>query len=155
MTDLIDTLKYEHKILIDALNNIKKLGIDSIEGQEKLLNVKTLLLKHLKKEDTKLYSILKKEAEINYEFFKTLNLFAQDMEEISKFAFLFFTLFLENKNKNLAITSYPSKNKILQFYDVRKPYIIRLSEAGCNAIDCFRIIFARAMVSPSKMALFK
>lgn len=35
-----------------------------------------------------------------------------------------------------------------------KPYNIRLLRAGCNENDCIRIIFARAIQSPSKIAPF-
>ena len=35
-----------------------------------------------------------------------------------------------------------------------KPYNIRLMTSGCNTNDCIRIIFARAIQSPSKIALF-
>ena len=100
MTDLISKLKYEHNILIDALENIKKLGINSQEAQNKLLSVKTLLLNHLKKEDTELYIVLRKEAETNYELLKILDLFAKDMEEISKFAFLFFSKYFHGDTTN-------------------------------------------------------
>jgi len=100
VTDLISKLKYEHNILIDALENIKKLGINSQEAQNKLLSVKTLLLNHLKKEDTELYIVLRKEAETNYELLKILDLFAKDMEEISKFAFLFFSKYFHGDTTN-------------------------------------------------------
>ncbi|ODS32128.1 MAG: hypothetical protein SCARUB_02730 [Candidatus Scalindua rubra] len=90
MSALIEELKKEHLEIVAALNEAKKLGILSKEGQTKLLSAKASLLAHLKKEDEQLYPALMKEAENNKGVKNTLDLFAIDMENVSKVVLEFF-----------------------------------------------------------------
>ena len=90
MSILIEELKREHLELFATLNKVKELGVLTSEGQEKLLSAKESLLAHLKKEDEQLYPTLKKEAEQNKDIKSTLDLFAMDMEIVSKTALEFF-----------------------------------------------------------------
>ncbi len=90
MSNLVDELKKEHTIIVDALNQVKKLGFTSEEGQKTLFAAKNGLLAHLKKEDDQLYPVLHKAAENNDALQQTLNIFAKDMEGISKAALEFF-----------------------------------------------------------------
>ncbi len=90
MSKLVDELKKEHTVIVDALNQVKKLGFTSEEGQKTLFAAKSGLLAHLKKEDEQLYPILHNAAESNTDLKQTLNIFAKDMDEISKAALGFF-----------------------------------------------------------------
>ncbi|GMT50395.1 MAG: hypothetical protein IEMM0008_1934 [bacterium] len=90
MSKLIDQLKEEHTHLFQILGEVKALGISSKEGQEKLLSVKDSLLTHLKEEDDDLYPPLHKEAEKDDKLKGMLNLFINEMEEISRLALKFF-----------------------------------------------------------------
>jgi len=81
---LIDELKKEHSEILAALNEVKKLGILSKEGQDKLTTLEVSLLAHLEMEDDQLYPALKKEAEHSNSIKDTLELFALDMEGVSK-----------------------------------------------------------------------
>lgn len=90
MSQLIEELKKEHTVIVDILNEVSKLGITTKEGQRKLLDAKQGLLAHLKKEDDRLYPVLKTAAEKNPALKQTLDLFAQDMAGISKAAIDFF-----------------------------------------------------------------
>lgn len=63
MSVLVERLKREHTVIVDVLNKVKEIGINSKEGQGKLLSIKNALLAHLKVEDEQLYPTLKKEAE--------------------------------------------------------------------------------------------
>ncbi len=83
MSALIEEFKREHAKIIAMLNEVKELGILSKEGQAKLMFIKAHLLAHLKKEDEKLYPVLRKEAEDNERLKNTLDLFAIDMENVS------------------------------------------------------------------------
>ncbi len=65
MSALIEEFKREHAKIFDMLNEVKELGILSKEGQARLMFIKAHLLAHLKKEDEKLYPVLRKEAEDN------------------------------------------------------------------------------------------
>ena len=47
MTILIEELKKEHSEIVAALNEVKKLGILSKEGQDKLMSLEASLLAHL------------------------------------------------------------------------------------------------------------
>ena len=90
MSDLVSRLKKEHNILVEALDSMMKLGVTTKEGQEKLYSAKEVLLAHLSLEDKELYPVLRRAAESDGSVKSTLDIFAKDMEEISKTALSFF-----------------------------------------------------------------
>jgi len=90
MSKLVDELKKEHSIIVETLNKVRSLGITTEEGQNTLLAAKSGLLAHLKKEDEQLYPVLKNAAESDANLKRTLDLFAKDMDEISKAVLRFF-----------------------------------------------------------------
>lgn len=90
MSMLVERLKREHGSLVEMLNKVKELGIGSREGQHKLLAAKIGLLAHLKAEDGQLYPAMNQEAKNNESLRRTLDLFARDMEMVSKEALGFF-----------------------------------------------------------------
>ncbi len=95
MSALIDEFKKDHSEIIDTLKEIKELGVLSEEGQAKLISVKESLLEHLKKEDELLYPVLWKEAEHNKKLKELLDVFAVDMENVSKVVMEFFDKYSE------------------------------------------------------------
>ncbi len=95
MSILIEELKKEHSEILATLNEVKQLGILSKEGQDKLLDLEVSLLAHLEMEDDQLYPALRKEAEHNNSIKDTLDLFAIDMESISKIVREFFEEYSE------------------------------------------------------------
>jgi len=90
MSVLIEELKKDHSEIVDALNEVKELGILSKEGQSKLMSAKECLLTHIKKEDEQLYPVLRKEAENNKQLESALDLCALDMETVSRIVLEFF-----------------------------------------------------------------
>ncbi len=104
MSALIEEFKREHAKIFDMLNEVKELGILSKEGQAKLMFIKAHLLAHLKKEDEKLYPVLRKEAEDNERLKNTLDLFAMDMEKVSSVVQRFFDKYSEGEiDENFSI----------------------------------------------------
>ncbi len=97
MSALIEEFKGEHAKIIAMLKEVKELGILSKEGQDKLMSIKAHLLAHLKKEDEKLYPVLRKEAEDNERLKGTLDLFALDMENVSSVVQKFFDKYSEGE----------------------------------------------------------
>ena len=95
MSDLVNRLKKEHNILVEALDSMTKLGITTKDGQEKLYSAKEALLAHLSLEDKELYPVLRKAAESDDSVKSTLDIFAKDMEEISKTALSFFAKYAQ------------------------------------------------------------
>ncbi len=95
MSVLIEEFKKEHSEIIAALNEVEELGILSKEGQAKLMSIKAGLLEHLKKEEEQLYPVLKKEAKNNKQLESTLDLFAIDMEDVSRIVLEFFDKYSE------------------------------------------------------------
>ena len=95
MSILIEELKKEHSGIIATLNEVRKLGILSKEGQDKLTFVQTSLLAHLEMEDDQLYPILRKQAENNKDLKNTLDLFEMDMENVSTIVREFFDKYSE------------------------------------------------------------
>jgi hypothetical protein len=69
--------------------------VTSEEGKKKLILAKKSLLAHLKKEDEQLYPKLHKEADKSPDLKRTLELFAKDMDKISKDALRFFDKYSE------------------------------------------------------------
>lgn len=90
MESLIVNLKKEHDQIISVLNEVNTLGIYSERGQILLIDSKTALLAHLHREDTEFYPVLRKEAQKNDSLSRTLDVFAKEMESISKAALDFF-----------------------------------------------------------------
>jgi hypothetical protein len=84
MSNLIEELKNEHKIILDILNQVKTLGISSKTGQEKLLSARNLLISHMKKEDEKYYPAFTRAAANNKDLKIMLVYFVKDMEVVSK-----------------------------------------------------------------------
>ena len=95
MSALIEELKKEHSEIIATLNEVRELGILSEEGQAKLRSAKESFLEHLKKEDEQLYPVLRKEAEHNKKLKEILDVFAMDMENVSKIVLEFFDKYSE------------------------------------------------------------
>ncbi len=95
MTILIEELKKEHSEIIATLNEVKKLGILSKEGQDKLMSLESSLLAHLEMEDDQLYPALRKEAVHNKDLKNTLDLFEMDMENVSTIVREFFDKYSE------------------------------------------------------------
>lgn len=90
MSKLIDELTREHKIIVETLNAVNKVGIGVEEGQQMLMSVKENLLAHLQKEDEHVYPILNAASEKDPELKQTLEIYASNMHEISKAALDFF-----------------------------------------------------------------
>ena len=90
MSNLIEELKNEHKIILDILGQVKTLGISSVSGQEKLLSAIDLLIGHMKKEDDNYYPELKRAAENNKDLMIMVDYFIKDMENVSKKAMSIF-----------------------------------------------------------------
>ena len=90
MSQLICELQKEHTVIYDLLSAAKRNGIATKEGKESLQNVKDTLIAHLKKEDTKLYPVLRKAAETDAVLRQTLDLFAKDIDDLSKYVLQFF-----------------------------------------------------------------
>ena len=95
MSALIEGFKKEHSEILAILNEVKELGILSKEGQAKLMSIKASLLEHLKKEDERLYPVLRKEAEHNKKLKELLDVFAVDMENVSRVVMEFFDKYSE------------------------------------------------------------
>jgi hypothetical protein len=95
MSILIEELKKEHAEIVATLKEVKKLGILSKEGQDKLMSVEASLLAHLEIEDDQMYPALQKEAEQNKDLKNTLDLFSMDMDNVSKIVQDFFDKYSE------------------------------------------------------------
>jgi hemerythrin HHE cation binding domain-containing protein len=84
MSNLIEELKREHKIILDILSQVRTLGISSKSGQEKLISARDLLMAHMAKEDEHYYPELRRAAEHNRDLKRMLDYFINDMDAVSK-----------------------------------------------------------------------
>ncbi len=83
MDTLISELKKEHVFLVETLHKAKDLLITTKEGQNALRSAKNAFLEHLKKEDEKLYPVLRKEAMKNSELKQVLEKFENELDAVS------------------------------------------------------------------------
>lgn len=97
MADLVNELQEEHNYIKELLEKIRAKGLTSEESRNELFRVKELLLSHIKKEDERLYPVLKEYAEKDDSFGETLKWYMDEMESISKKALDFFNKY-ENTN---------------------------------------------------------
>ncbi len=95
MSILIEELKKEHSEILAVLNEVREHGILSKEGQDKLISLEAGLYAHLEMEDDQLYPTLKKEAEHSNSMKDILELFAIDMEDVTKIVREFFNKYSE------------------------------------------------------------
>ena len=90
MTNLITELKNEHIFIVETLHKAKDFLITTEEGQNTLRSAKKYFLEHLKKEDEKLYPVLKEAAKKDLELKKILDKFIEEMDVVSKITIDFF-----------------------------------------------------------------
>ena len=95
MSKLIDDLTMDHLQIVRTLGELKNIGITHPDANNKLRSIKTMLIEHLKKEDTSLYPQLHEAAKSDENLKFRLNQFASEMEGITKFALEFFDKFEE------------------------------------------------------------
>jgi hypothetical protein len=81
---MIEKFKREHYEIVKALAEIKEFGVLTKDGNDKLMSVKETLHEHLKEEDEKLYLYFHKAAEQNKKLRELLELFAEDLETVSR-----------------------------------------------------------------------
>lgn len=90
MARLIDELKKEHAAMVGMLERAKDPRISHKETHKILIEAQTSLLAHLRKEDSQLYPVLDRAAASDEKLKRTLDLYAKDMEDISRNAVEFF-----------------------------------------------------------------
>ncbi len=90
MSALIEEFKKEHIEFVEALKEVEELGILTKEGQAKLMYLKVRLLEHLRKEDEEFYPVLIEAAGHNMKLKEALEVFAKDLDSVSRFVFGFF-----------------------------------------------------------------
>jgi len=95
MEKLIEALKQEHQQIAETLHKVNELGIYSDQGKALLLESKSALISHLMREDREFYPILYEAALTDSALNRTLEIFANDMETISKTALYFFEKYKE------------------------------------------------------------
>ena len=90
MSALIAELKADHARITETLDQVRKMGIASKEGQRLLISAKGFLVAHLSKEDKRLYPELRKLAETDDSVRRMLDTYAKNMDQITASALGFF-----------------------------------------------------------------
>lgn len=85
MSDLVNSLKNEHRAIQGLLQETRQAGITTAEGRAKLKKAKVLLLSHLEKEDQQLYPVLMNRGDA-----AMAGSFAEEMRAISAQVVAFF-----------------------------------------------------------------
>ena len=93
MLALLEEFKKKHSKIIKILNEAKKLGILTKEGQAKAMFAKATLLEHLEEEDENFYPVLWKEAKQNKKLKELLEVFGENFESTCRCVIVFFDRF--------------------------------------------------------------
>ncbi len=100
MSALIEGFKKEHSEIIEALKEVKELGVLTDEGQAKLMSLSMDLLNHLWNEDECFYPILRKNSENNKKLKEILSLFVNGLSAIHEEMLNFITKYSEGVKDN-------------------------------------------------------
>jgi hypothetical protein len=92
---LVAELKKEHAALAALLGEIKVKGCGVPEAQRKLLLARHGLMGHLRKEDERLYPVLRRAAERDDRLRHMIDVFAREMTAVAKASFDFFEKYAE------------------------------------------------------------
>jgi hypothetical protein len=80
----------EHESLNHRLNNVKRLGVHTMEGRNELMDAKEQLLNHLKADDEALCPELEKNAVNNDKLVELVDTFKSETRELVEFCNNFF-----------------------------------------------------------------
>jgi iron-sulfur cluster repair protein YtfE (RIC family) len=83
-------IKQHHEELIEGFKKVGKTSLQSQEGKDLFVHVKTKFMTHLNFEDKMFYPVLNKAAEADKELQNTLKIFAKEMQEIAESIMVFF-----------------------------------------------------------------
>ena len=100
---MIKALKIEHSAIIDNLEETKRLGVYSKEGQDVLFSIQINILSHLEKEDKELYPVLKDAVKSERKVNNTLNLFDENISAVSNTVIHFFENYATKAENQLAM----------------------------------------------------
>ncbi len=100
---MIKALKIEHSAIIDNLEETKRLGVYSKEGQDVLFSIQINILSHLEKEDKELYPVLKDAVKSERKVNDTLNLFDENISAVSNTVIHFFGNYARKAENQLAM----------------------------------------------------
>jgi hemerythrin-like domain-containing protein len=101
--NLIKALKIEHSAIIDNLEETKRLGVYSKEGQDVIFSIQMNILSHLEKEDKELYPVLKDAVKSERKVNDTLNLFDENISAVSNTVIHFFENYARKAENQLAM----------------------------------------------------
>jgi iron-sulfur cluster repair protein YtfE (RIC family) len=83
-------LQDEHRIILETLMDVKKMGVHTMDGRNALTAAKDLLCLHFKKEDELLYPTLRKTARKDKSKQQIIKAFVDEMTQVTQFCEYFF-----------------------------------------------------------------
>jgi iron-sulfur cluster repair protein YtfE (RIC family) len=89
-SQFFNQLKQEHRLILDTLLEVKKLGVHTMEGRNALTAARDLLCRHFQKEDELIYPEMRKAAGEDPDKQKIIREFIEEMKEITHDCFAFF-----------------------------------------------------------------
>jgi hemerythrin superfamily protein len=105
-SELIEELKEEHSELVGKLIEAKDLCVRSLAGQEKLLEVKKMLIAHLEKENRFLYPTLVEASREDENLRKALDVTYKEIKEFMEVARDFFEKYSKGCEEMKFIVDY-------------------------------------------------
>ncbi|MBF0492517.1 MAG: hemerythrin domain-containing protein [Deltaproteobacteria bacterium] len=101
MSKLIEALTREHAWLVAMLGEVQKLRIGTEASNKVLFEAKNGLLVHLGKENEQLYPVLRRAAAADPRLKRTLEIFAEELEQVAAGALRFFEKYDSGDTSNL------------------------------------------------------
>lgn len=85
MSGLVNDFKKEHEAILFNFREVKRLGVHTMEGRDKLMSARRELLEHLNKEDEYFYPGLKEAGQSDPELKEILKGLDREMKEITDY----------------------------------------------------------------------
>jgi iron-sulfur cluster repair protein YtfE (RIC family) len=89
-SQFFNQLKEEHRLILDTLMEVKKLGVHTMEGRNALTASKNLLCRHFKKEDELIYPAMRKAAGDDKKKKQIIREFVKEMKQVTQYCETFF-----------------------------------------------------------------
>ena len=90
MSELTKELRHENYLIIQILNNAKRLNMRTLIGRRALFDHKDEILAHFKKEDEKIHALLNNAVQSHPDLKQSMEMFKKDIQNTTKSMQAFF-----------------------------------------------------------------
>ena len=114
MLPLIAELKQEHQTIVQLLNDVDSLGVESAQGRHKLMEAQDIFMNHLKKEDEQVHALLSEAEKNSPDLREIMYLMHFNLKDVSRFVIEFFEKYASTDNQEEFASDYNLIRVLLQ-----------------------------------------